>query len=112
LTACLNFVDLAETMQQAGKHELAEQAIVNAGKSYNTALPFVSDPAGWRLSGGEPQELTAQFEQVREKLEELARFKRVAARPYELWEARGHPDGTSEEDWFQAERELRAREDQ
>lgn len=109
LSACLTFVDVAEKMRQAGKHELAEQAVGNAEKSYTTALPFVSDPGGWRFSGSESQELTAQFERVREKIEELTRFKRVAARAYQLWEARGRPDGTSQEDWLQAERELQAR---
>jgi hypothetical protein len=33
----------------------------------------------------------------------------IAQRAYQLWEARGCPDGCPEEDWFQAENELRAR---
>jgi hypothetical protein len=33
----------------------------------------------------------------------------IAALAHELWRARGCPDGSSEEDWFQAEEELRAR---
>ncbi len=31
---------------------------------------------------------------------------RIAARAYELWEARGRTDGSDLEDWFKAEKEL------
>src|SRR6267143_576384 len=30
----------------------------------------------------------------------------VAALAYEFWQARGCPDGTPDEDWFRAEREI------
>jgi hypothetical protein len=33
----------------------------------------------------------------------------IAALAYELWEARGRPDGSSQEDWFRAAEELRSR---
>jgi hypothetical protein len=33
----------------------------------------------------------------------------IAERAYQLWEQRGCPYGCPEEDWFQAENELRAR---
>jgi len=33
----------------------------------------------------------------------------IAALAYELWQSRGCPDGSPEEDWFRAERELQAR---
>jgi hypothetical protein len=33
----------------------------------------------------------------------------IAALAYELWRARGCPDGSSEEDWFRASAELRSR---
>ena len=32
--------------------------------------------------------------------------EQIAVRAYELWEARGCPDGSSEEDWFAAEAQL------
>ena len=32
----------------------------------------------------------------------------VAARAYELWQQRGCPAGSDQEDWFQAEKELMA----
>ncbi|HET7617650.1 MAG TPA: DUF2934 domain-containing protein [Vicinamibacterales bacterium] len=34
---------------------------------------------------------------------------RIAARAYELYLARGGMDGLDQDDWFQAERELQAR---
>ena len=33
----------------------------------------------------------------------------VAARAYEIWQRSGCPQGKDQEHWFQAERELRAR---
>jgi hypothetical protein len=33
----------------------------------------------------------------------------VAALAYSLWEERGCPEGTPEEDWFRAEKELKAK---
>jgi hypothetical protein len=33
----------------------------------------------------------------------------IAALAFELWQARGCPDGSSEEDWFRAAAELRSR---
>jgi hypothetical protein len=32
--------------------------------------------------------------------------ERIAARAYDLWDARGRPEGSDLEDWFEAEREL------
>lgn len=34
----------------------------------------------------------------------------VASRAYERWQLRGQPDGSAEEDWFEAERELESHE--
>jgi hypothetical protein len=33
----------------------------------------------------------------------------IAARAHELWQARGCPEGTADEDWFQAVSDLRLR---
>jgi len=33
----------------------------------------------------------------------------IAALAYSLWEARGRPEGTPEEDWFNAKRALKAK---
>jgi hypothetical protein len=38
-----------------------------------------------------------------------ARVPDVAARAYEIWQRSGCPNGKDQEHWFQAERELRAR---
>jgi len=38
-----------------------------------------------------------------------AEQKRIARLAYAYWEARGRPDGSSEEDWFRAEAEIRRR---
>ncbi len=35
--------------------------------------------------------------------------KRIARLAYSYWEARGRPEGSSEEDWFRAEAELQRR---
>lgn len=32
--------------------------------------------------------------------------KRVSERAYEIWVERGRPEGTAEEDWYTAEREI------
>jgi Protein of unknown function (DUF2934) len=32
--------------------------------------------------------------------------EKVAVLAYEFWQARGRPQGTVEEDWFRAEREI------
>jgi DUF2934 family protein len=33
----------------------------------------------------------------------------IAARAYQLWQARGRPEGSPEEDWFHAAEQLRSR---
>ncbi|HEY3742490.1 MAG TPA: DUF2934 domain-containing protein, partial [Bryobacteraceae bacterium] len=33
----------------------------------------------------------------------------IAELAYELWESKGRPDGTADEDWYEAARQLRAR---
>ncbi len=36
-------------------------------------------------------------------------YREISALAHELWEARGRPDGSPDEDWFQAAKALRAR---
>lgn len=36
----------------------------------------------------------------------------LARRAYECWHARGCPEGSSEADWFEAERQIRTRRDE
>jgi hypothetical protein len=40
------------------------------------------------------------------------RAQTIEVRAYELWQERGSPDGSPEEDWYRAEHELRAAESQ
>src|ERR1022692_3947172 len=47
---------------------------------------------------------------TREEISELGRHRQIAALAYKFWQARGCPGGTSEEDWFLAEREIAERE--
>ncbi len=56
------------------------------------------------------------YEQTQEKLHSHAGHvvktfghEDIAVRAYELWEARGCPFGSPEEDWYRAAHELRAR---
>jgi hypothetical protein len=41
--------------------------------------------------------------------EEPIGSQEIAALAYQYWQARGCPDGSPEEDWFRAERELQCR---
>ncbi len=49
------------------------------------------------------------LESILEDISELRERERIAALAYEFWKARGCPEGTAEEDWFLAERELSER---
>jgi Protein of unknown function (DUF2934) len=40
---------------------------------------------------------------------EIVTESQIAARAYELWQERGRPIGSDQEDWLQAERELKSR---
>jgi len=43
------------------------------------------------------------------KFTEALEQDQIAALAYALWEARGCPEGSPEDDWFQAEQELTAK---
>jgi hypothetical protein len=45
-----------------------------------------------------------------DEISESQRHRQIAVLAYEFWQARGCPEGTSEEDWFLAEREFAERE--
>ncbi len=40
------------------------------------------------------------------KLSQPSTIEKIAALAYQFWQERGCPEGTSEEDWFRAEREI------
>jgi hypothetical protein len=45
-------------------------------------------------------------ESALEENSESERQEEIAALAYQLWQGRGYPNGTPEEDWFRAEREV------
>lgn len=45
----------------------------------------------------------------KQKLPKAGSEQDIAALAYELWQARGCPEGSSQEDWFRANEELRSR---
>jgi hypothetical protein len=48
-----------------------------------------------------------QAERALDRAEELITHRQqVAALAYEIWQSRGSPPGSSEEDWYQAEKQL------
>jgi hypothetical protein len=51
---------------------------------------------------------TEHHHQPSSRVERGASYEKIAARAYELWQDRGCPDGSPEEDWFYAEQELRS----
>jgi hypothetical protein len=107
LAACVAFVKLGATMRKTGSQELVDQAITNAEKSYATLVPFLSDSTrSTGLKAEELEEFRAQLERIRNSLDDLGRVRRIAVLAYQFWQERGCPHGTSEEDWFRAEREI------
>ncbi|HLH06522.1 MAG TPA: DUF2934 domain-containing protein [Terriglobales bacterium] len=46
---------------------------------------------------------------VRPHFNEALSRPEIAALAYQLWQSRGCPDGSPEEDWFRAEQELQSR---
>jgi len=65
---------------------MASPALKNEPKTKNKSL--ASEP---------------EVQPVAKRLDET----QIATRAYELWQERGCPIGSQEEDWFQAEQELR-----
>jgi Protein of unknown function (DUF2934) len=107
LTTCVTFASHAARMQATGNQELAGQAIANAEKSYATLLPFLSDSTRSQgLKVEELEEFRAQLERIRYTLNDLGKVRRIASLAYEFWQQRGCPNGTPEEDWFRAQREI------
>jgi len=107
LTACVMFASHAATMRTTGNQELTEQAIANAEKSYATLLPFLSDSTlSQGLTAEQLEEFRAQLERIRNTLDDLDKVRRIAVLAYEFWQQRGCPNGTPEQDWFRAEREI------
>jgi Protein of unknown function (DUF2934) len=107
LTACVTFASNAAMMRRTGNQELTEQPIANAEKSYATLLPFLSDSTRSQgLTAEQLEEFRAQLERIRNTLDDLDKVRRIAVLAYEFWQQRGCRNGTPEQDWFRAEREI------
>ena len=65
-------------------------------RNANPAVPLPTDPRNQAERG-----LTALGKDLGEE--------DIAALAYELWQARGCPDGSPDEDWYQAVERLRSR---
>ncbi len=98
-------LDAVAVSLQAEKVE--EQAIANAEKSYATLLPFLSDSTrSTGLKAEDLEEFRAQLERIRNSLDDLEKFRKIAVLAYQFWQERGCPVGTPDDDWFRAEREI------
>lgn len=58
-------------------------------------------------AGAQQQE--ANLEELTESYESAPTHEDIALLAYALWQERGCPEGSSDEDWFNAEQELKAR---
>jgi monoterpene epsilon-lactone hydrolase len=66
---------------------------------------FVSNVVGFNAAS---QALKASGAFLAERLDSAeSSHEEIARRAYQLWEERGRPDGSHEEDWYRAEQELR-----
>jgi hypothetical protein len=54
-----------------------------------------------------PQSEESKFEPAPAQCDSME-DKAIAQRAYEYWNERGCPDGSPEEDWYRAERELKS----
>jgi hypothetical protein len=70
------------------------------------------EPAPKRTSEGRAQQTPAAREAQTTTTSSAERprpgAERIAVRAYEIWESHGRPSGTDRENWFEAERQLRA----
>ena len=65
----------------------------------------IVDPRKVRTNLSEPNSTPAGYPDNTAKIEE----QDIAVRAYQLWEERGCPAGSDQQDWFQAEKELGTR---
>lgn len=76
LALCFMFSLIATARSDAGDWESAERSSSNAETAYSTALRFLSDTKHSKhLTGEEIQDIAAELEQLRERLDGLQRFR-------------------------------------
>ena len=78
LALCLTFSTIAARSYETGNRESAERSMANSEKAYETVVRFLADSKHSKhLTAEEIQDLTAELERLREKLDGLAQqFKR------------------------------------
>jgi hypothetical protein len=77
LALCFTFADVAETNFKIGHTKSAENALNKAQEGWTTAQRLLSDSAHKHLTKQEIQEVTAEMEWLRARIDELRqRFKK------------------------------------
>jgi hypothetical protein len=72
LKLCFTFSTIA-----AQKYESAANSMANAEKAYETVMHFLSDPKHAKhLTDEQTQDITAELERLRDRLDGLIRFKK------------------------------------
>ena len=104
-----------EALRSADEPALIKQEYVRARRAYTEASRLIC--MIYELTENERSRLELRRERLGRILEGLSALgslytagdNEVAALARALWQARGCPEGSSEEDWFRAERALRSR---
>ena len=74
LGLCFTFSIIAARKYETGNPESAARSMANAERAYETVIHFLSDPKHSKhLTGEEDQNITAELERLRERLDRLIR---------------------------------------
>ena len=72
LALCFTFFTIAARKYDTGNHKSAAKSMANAERAYETVIQFLSDPKHSKhLTGEESQEITAELERLRERLDNI-----------------------------------------
>src|SRR6266478_4474364 len=78
LALCFTFSTIAARKYETGNEESAAKSMDNAEKAYETVNQYLADPKHSKhLTGEEIQDITAELERLRERLDRLLRFREV-----------------------------------
>jgi hypothetical protein len=69
LALCFTFTDIAVARIETGNRQLAEQAIADAEKGYQTVSRFLADRHASDMNAEKKQELTAELQRLRKRLD-------------------------------------------
>ena len=78
LALCFTFSIIAARKNETGNRESAAKSMANAEKAYETVIQLLSDPKhSKRLTSEQTQDITAELERLRDRLDGLLRqFKK------------------------------------